>query len=62
MDGKQRLGLIKQYSSEYRIKEEELTQLMLVVKNENQFKRCVGMLLEGFPIKEVVDMVVYNKI
>lgn len=62
MDGKQRVKLIKECLDEYRIEEEKLIQLMMVVKNENQFKRCIGMLLEDFSIKEVVDMVIYNKI
>ena len=62
MDGKQRVKIIGEYLNEYKIKEEELIQLMLVVKNENQFKRCVGMLLEDFSIKKVIDMVIYNKI
>ena len=54
MDGKQRVKLIKECLDEYRIEEEKLIQLMMVVKNENQFKRCIGMLLEDFSIKEEI--------
>lgn len=62
MDGNKRVELIKDYSYEYKIDELQLTQLMLVVKDENQFKRCCGMLLEGFCFDDVMNMVIWNKI
>ena len=62
MDGGTRVSLIPKYCPTYHIAEEDMIRLLLVVEDERQLKQCCGLIMEGYTVKEVVDVVVLNLI